>query len=55
MTEFILALVATAAIFMLLWIGLYRRNKTQDRAVSYVCSDCDEMNCVCHKVDDTTP
>jgi len=50
MTEFFIVLIATAVIFILLWIGLYRRKKTQDTAVSYVCSDCGTMDCTCHKV-----
>ena len=54
MVEILLTLVATAVIFVLLWIGLYRRSKTQDTAVSYVCSDCDAMDCICHKVNDTS-
>ncbi len=54
MVEFLLTLVATAVIFILLWIGLYGRRKTQDKAVSYVCSDCDEMDCICQKVNDSS-
>ena len=50
MVELLLTLVATAVIFILLWIGLYGRRKAQDKAVSYLCSDCDEMDCICHKV-----
>lgn len=53
MTEFFLVSIATAVVFILLWIGLYRRKRTQDTAVSYVCSDCNAMDCVCHQVDDT--
>jgi len=53
MTEFFLVLIAIAVIFILLWIGLHRRTKTQDKAVSYVCSDCGAMDCICHKVNDT--
>ncbi len=53
MVEVLLTLVATVVIFIFLWIGLYGRRKTQDTEVSYVCSDCDEMDCICHKVNDT--
>jgi hypothetical protein len=53
MVEILLTLVATAVIFILLWIGLYGRRKAQDKAVSYLCSDCDEMDCTCHKVNNT--
>jgi hypothetical protein len=53
MVEILLTLVATAVIFILLWIGLHRGRKTDDTAVSYVCSDCDAMDCICHKVNDT--
>jgi len=53
MVEVLLTLVATAVIFILLWIGLYKRKKPQDTAVSYVCSDCGAMDCICHKVNDT--
>ena len=53
MVEILLALFATAFIFTLLWIGFYRRRKTQDTVVSFVCSDCSEMDCICHKVNDT--
>ena len=53
MVEILLTLVATAVIFILLWIGLYGKRKTQDTVVSYVCSDCDEMDCICHKVNNT--
>ncbi len=53
MTEFFIVLIATAVIFILLWFGFYRRKKTQETAVSYVCSDCGAMNCTCHKVNDT--
>jgi len=52
MTEFFLVLIATTVIFILLWIGLYRRRKTKDTAISYICSDCDAMDCICHKVSD---
>ncbi|MBW2607926.1 MAG: hypothetical protein JRD05_09850 [Deltaproteobacteria bacterium] len=52
MVEILLTLVATAVIFILLWIGLYGKRKTQDKAVSYVCFDCSEMDCICHKVND---
>lgn len=54
MVEILLTLVATAVIFVFLWIGLYGRRKTQDKAVSYLCSDCDEMDCICHKVNDSS-
>jgi hypothetical protein len=54
MTEILLTLVATAFIFALLWVGFYRRKKTQDTVVSFVCTDCSEMDCICHKVKDTT-
>jgi|GEM_PF-2777550 len=53
MVEILLTLVATAVIFILLWIGLYGRRKTQDTEVSYVCSDCSDIDCICHKVNDT--
>ena len=53
MTEFFLVLIVTAVIFIFLWIGLYWRRKTQDTEVSYVCSDCGEMDCICYKVNDT--
>ena len=53
MTEFFLVLIAIAVIFILLWIGLHRRMKTQNTTISYVCSDCGAMDCTCHKVDDT--
>jgi hypothetical protein len=53
MVEILLTLVATAVIFVLLWIGLYGRRKTQETEVSYVCSDCGTMDCICHKVNDT--
>ncbi|MDX2439454.1 MAG: hypothetical protein QNK40_02800 [Desulfobacterales bacterium] len=53
MTDFFLVLIATAVILVLLWIGLYGRRKTQDKADSYVCSDCGAMDCICHKVNDT--
>ena len=52
MPDFFLVLIATAVIFILLWIGFYRRKKPQDTAVSYVCSDCGAMDCICHKVND---
>ena len=52
MTEFFIVLIATAVIFILLWIGLHSRKKNQDTAVSYVCSDCGAMDCICHKVND---
>ena len=52
MTEFFLALILAAVIFILLWIGLHRKRKTQDTQVSYVCSDCGSMDCTCHKVYD---
>lgn len=52
MTEFFLILMATAVIFFFLWIGFYRRKKNQDPAVSYVCSNCGTMDCICHKVED---
>ncbi len=53
MTEFFIVLIATAVVFILLWIGLYRRKRNQNTAVSYVCSDCGTMNCTCHKINDT--
>ena len=53
MTEFFLVLIVTAAIFIFLWIGSYRKRKTQDTKVSYTCGDCGEMDCLCYKVDDT--
>ena len=52
MVEILLTLVATAVIFILLWIGLYGRRKTQDTPVSFVCSDCSDIDCICHKVND---
>ena len=54
MVEILLTLVATAVIFVLLWIGLYGKRKLQDAEVSYVCSNCDEMDCICHKVNDSS-
>jgi len=53
MVEILLTLAATAVIFILLWIGFYGRRKAQDTEVPYVCSDCDEMDCICHKVNNT--
>ena len=53
MVEILLTLVATAVIFILLCIGLYGRRKTQDTVDSYVCGDCSEMDCICHRVNDT--
>ncbi|MBW2562854.1 MAG: hypothetical protein JRE29_02260 [Deltaproteobacteria bacterium] len=53
MTEFFLVLVAAAVIFIFLWIGSYRKRKTQDTNVSFTCGDCGEMDCICYKVDDT--
>ena len=54
MTEFFLVLIATAVIFILLWLGLSKRRKTEDTPVSYVCSDCGAMDCTCHKVNEKT-
>ncbi len=53
MTDFFLVLIATAVIFILLWIGLHRGTKTQDKAVSFVYSACGAMDCTCHKINDT--
>jgi len=54
MVEILLTLVATAVIFIFLWIGLSGRRKPQDTEVSYVCSNCDGMDCICHKVNGKT-
>ncbi len=53
MTDFFLVLIATAVIFILLWIGLHRGTKTQDKAVSFVYSACGARDCTCHKINDT--
>ena len=53
MVEILLTLVATAVIFIFLWIGSFWRKKTQDTKLSYTCGDCGEMECICYKVDDT--
>ncbi|MBT8357245.1 MAG: hypothetical protein KJO61_05700 [Deltaproteobacteria bacterium] len=52
MTEFFLALILAAVIFIFLWIGLNRKRKNRDTPVSYVCSDCGSMDCTCHKAYD---
>ncbi|MBW2591819.1 MAG: hypothetical protein JRE58_02235 [Deltaproteobacteria bacterium] len=48
MAEVLFIIIAAAIIFILLWIGLYKRSKAK-AAVSYSCSDCGERDCNCQK------
>ena len=39
-------MIAAAVIFVLLWLGLYKRSKAK---VSYNCTVCNEKHCNCEK------
>ena len=47
--EFLFIMIAAVVIFVLLWIGLYKRSKAK-ADVSYSCNVCNEKHCNCTKI-----
>ncbi len=52
MTIIFLVLFAVIILFLLFQFISYRKKKSIDKSVKYICEECGERDCICHKKSD---
>ena len=48
-----LALLAIIVLFLFFQFIFYRKKKSINKSVTYICDECGERDCICHKESDT--
>ena len=52
MTLIFLAIFTVIILFLFFRFVSYKKNKSIDRVVRYICDECGEKDCICHKEND---
>jgi hypothetical protein len=54
MKEALLIFLAALFVFIFINIILSKKRKVRDPITHYVCNNCGELDCICHRVDDNS-
>ena len=52
MTLIFWALLALIVLFLFFQFVFYRKKKSTNKSVTYMCDECGKMDCICHKESD---